>query len=285
MDSSSYVDTLKKYSGEFEKRPLEESFLHATWSDFKVVPALTLIILGIMTIAFGFLAIFDNGFSAILIIRIFVAICLSLSGYYINKAQDYFKKYPYLLLINQLLIPITIFVLAFTGEINLSYLIISTIGLTLIYYQFFLNKFSLTVTASWLMGIGCILSGYLFLSISLSEFLMLLIFLIPVNILGMITQRSINRSKRNEFTARVNLRHTNKEKEELIQDLQLALAEVKTLEGFLPICANCHSIRNDEGFWERVEKYIQDRTGAQFSHSICPDCLKELYPAIYKEKV
>ena len=285
MNQTSYADRLKKYSGEFEERPLEESFLHATWSDFKVVPALTLIILGIMTIAFGFLAIFDNGFSAILIIRIFVAICLSLSGYYINKAQDYFKKYPYLLLINQLLIPITIFVLAFTGEINLSYLIISTIGLTLIYYQFFLNKFSLTVTASWLMGIGCILSGYLFLSISLSEFLMLLVFLIPINILGMITQRSINRSKRNEFTARVNLRHTNKEKEELIQDLQLALAEVKTLEGFLPICANCHSIRNDEGFWERVEKYIQDRTGAQFSHSICPDCLKELYPAIYKEKV
>lgn len=285
MNRASYADRLKKYSGEFEERPLEATFLQTIWPDHKTVPALTLLVLGIMTVAFGFVAIFDNGFSPVLIIRIFVAICLALSGYYIYHAQDYFNKYPYLLLLNQLLIPATIFLLVATGEINLSYLVISTIGLTLIYYQFFANKFSLSVTASWLMGIGCILSGYWFLSISFSEFLMLIIFLIPVNILGMVTQRSINRSKRNEFAALVNLQQANKEKETLIQDLQTALAEVKTLEGFLPICANCHSIRNDDGFWERVEKYIQERTEAQFSHSICPDCLKELYPTIYGDNV
>lgn len=285
MNRSSYVNKLKKYSGEFEERPLEATFLQATWTDYKNVPALTLFVLGLMTVAFGFLAIFDNGFSAVLIIRIFVATCLALSGYYIHQTKNYFNKYPFLLLLNQLLIPATIFLLTFTGELNLSYLVISTIGLTLIYYQFFANKFSLSVAASWLMGIGCILSGYWFLTLSMSEFLMLLVFLIPINVLGMAAQRSINRSKRNEFVALINLQHANSEKETLIQDLQTVLAEVKTLEGFLPICANCHSIRNDEGFWERVEKYIQDRTGAQFSHSICPDCLKELYPTIYGNKV
>lgn len=285
MNQLSDTNALKIYSGEFIERPLEANFLQSTWSDYKTIPALTLLVLGIMTVAFGFLAIFDNGLSPVLIIRIFVALCLILSGYYIYHAQNYFHKYPDLLLLNQLLIPATIFILTATGEINLSYLIISTIGLTLIYYQFFSNKFSLSLTASWLMGIGCILFGYWFLSISLSEFLMLLLFLIPVNILGIAAQRSMNRSKRNEFTALVNLQLANDEKEILIQNLQTALAEVKTLEGFLPICANCHSIRNDEGFWEQVEKYIQERTEAQFSHSICPDCLKELYPTIYGDKV
>ena len=284
MNRSSYTDQLKKYSGEFEERPLEATFLLKTWTNYKSVPALTFFVLGIMTIAFGFLAIFDNGLSPILAVRLFVALCLLLSGYYIYQAKNYFPQYPYLLLLNQLLIPATIFVLAFTGEINLSYLTISTIGLTLIYYQFFANKFSLSVTASWLMGIGCILSGYWFLSISFSEFLMLLIFLIPINTLGMVTQRSINRSQRHEFMGQVNLQQAINEKEVLIQELKTALDEVETLEGFLPICANCHSIRNDEGFWERVEKYIQDRTEAQFSHSICPDCLKELYPTIYGKK-
>ena len=110
-----------------------------------------------------------------------------------------------------------------------------------------------------------------------SEFIGLLIFLIPINLLGMVAQRSNNRSKRRRIPGALrNLRQANDEKEKLILELQTALDEVKTLEGFLPICANCHSIRNDEGFWERVEKYIQARTGAQFSHSICPDCLKEL---------
>jgi hypothetical protein len=285
MNQTTDVPLLKKYSGEFVERPLEDAFLHTTWLDYKIVPALTLLILGIMTIAFSFLAVFDFGISTVLLVRFFVALCLSVSGFTIYKATTYFKNYPYVLLVNQLLIPAAIYLLAFTGEIDLQYLTISTIGLTLIYYQFFSNKFNLTIVASWLMGAGCILSGYLYLGISTNVFLGLLIFLIPINVLGMAALRSINRTKRHEFLAIKNLEKANEEKEWLIQDLQTALAEVKTLEGFLPICANCHSIRNDEGFWERVEKYIQERTGAQFSHSICPDCLKELYPTIYGEKV
>ncbi len=285
MDRSQYIDTLKKYSGEFAKRPFEDTFLKTTWPDYKSVPAFTLLVLGIMTVAFGILSIFDRGYSFVLLIRILVAIILTFSGIYIRQTKNYFDKYPHLLFLNQLLIPFTIFLLAYTGEINLNYLTISTVGLTLIYYQFFSNKFSFSVVASWLMGVGCILSGYLFLSMSASEFYGLIIFLVPLNALGMASLRSINRNKRNEFLALVNLQKAYDEKESLIADLQLALAEVKTLEGFLPICANCHSIRNDEGFWERVEMYIQNRTEAQFSHSICPDCLKELYPTIYKEKI
>ena len=66
-------------------------------------------------------------------------------------------------------------------------------------------------------------------------------------------------------------------REELIIDLQKALAEVKTLSGMLPICAWCKKIRDDSKFWSSVEDYISKHSEAQFSHSICPDCIEEQY--------
>ena len=68
------------------------------------------------------------------------------------------------------------------------------------------------------------------------------------------------------------------EKQKVVVDLQKALSEVKKLSGFLPICASCKKIRDDKGYWQQVEEYIRDRSEAQFSHSICPDCIKALYP-------
>ncbi len=74
------------------------------------------------------------------------------------------------------------------------------------------------------------------------------------------------------------------EKHKVVVDLQKALSEVKKLSGFLPICASCKKIRDDKGYWQQVEEYIRDRSEAQFSHSICPDCMKALYPE-YADKV
>jgi len=68
------------------------------------------------------------------------------------------------------------------------------------------------------------------------------------------------------------------ERNKLIHDLEEALANVKTLSGLIPICANCKKIRDDEGYWNQVEVYIQNHSEAEFSHSLCPDCLKKLYP-------
>ena len=70
------------------------------------------------------------------------------------------------------------------------------------------------------------------------------------------------------------------EKEKLIQELRQALSEIKTLQGFLPICASCKKVRDDDGYWQQIEKYIQDRSDAKFSHGICPDCAKKLYPEL-----
>jgi len=68
------------------------------------------------------------------------------------------------------------------------------------------------------------------------------------------------------------------EREKLICDLQGALNKVKTLSGMLPICASCKKIRDDKGYWNQIEAYIRDHSEAEFSHGICPECMKKLYP-------
>ncbi len=73
------------------------------------------------------------------------------------------------------------------------------------------------------------------------------------------------------------------ERERMIKELQDALADIKTLSGLVPICANCKKIRDDKGFWTQIESYIQERSQARFSHGICPDCIKKLYPNVKQE--
>lgn len=68
------------------------------------------------------------------------------------------------------------------------------------------------------------------------------------------------------------------EKEKLIHQLQNALKEVKTLSGLLPICSNCKKIRDDRGYWRQIENYIQERSTVEFSHSLCQECARKLYP-------
>ena len=68
------------------------------------------------------------------------------------------------------------------------------------------------------------------------------------------------------------------EKNRLLRELEESMSQVKLLSGLLPICANCKKIRDDKGYWNQIEEYIQSRSEAQFSHSYCPDCLKKLYP-------
>ena len=67
-------------------------------------------------------------------------------------------------------------------------------------------------------------------------------------------------------------RRIARENLDLLNALEKAIVEIKTLEGFIPICAWCHKVRDDEGFWTQIENYLHERTEATFSHSICPAC-------------
>jgi glutaredoxin len=66
------------------------------------------------------------------------------------------------------------------------------------------------------------------------------------------------------------------ERQQLLTELQDALARVKTLSGLIPICASCKKVRNDAGYWESVEDYIRDHTDAEMPHGLCPDCMQRI---------
>jgi hypothetical protein len=77
--------------------------------------------------------------------------------------------------------------------------------------------------------------------------------------------------------ALANSRHLDQLKEKTLS-LEKALSEVKTLRSILPICSHCRKVRDDKGVWSRLEAYVSDRTDTRFSHGMCPDCLREVYP-------
>ena len=69
-----------------------------------------------------------------------------------------------------------------------------------------------------------------------------------------------------------------REKDRLVNELQDALRNVQLLQGLLPICSSCKRIRNDNGYWQQVEEYFTRHSNTKFSHGICPECVKSLYP-------
>lgn len=92
-------------------------------------------------------------------------------------------------------------------------------------------------------------------------------------ILGLIgISRDITARKQNE-----------EEKAKLIGELQKTIGEIKTLSGLLPICASCKNIRDDKGYWNKIETYIAHHSEAEFTHSICQECAKKLYPNLVDE--
>ncbi len=76
-----------------------------------------------------------------------------------------------------------------------------------------------------------------------------------------------------------------RELEKLLAEKQEAMDRIKILSGLLPICCSCKKIRDDKGYWQRIEMYIHEHSEANFTHGICPDCMKTLYPEIPAEEM
>jgi PleD family two-component response regulator len=85
-----------------------------------------------------------------------------------------------------------------------------------------------------------------------------------------------------EVSARVKthlrLRELQAQLAERVRELEEAMAQIKTLRGLLPICANCKKVRDDQGYWQEVDLYISTHADVDVSHGICPDCFRALYP-------
>lgn len=75
-----------------------------------------------------------------------------------------------------------------------------------------------------------------------------------------------------------------REREQLLAELRKALAEVKALSGLLPVCASCKSIRNDDGYWQKMEAYLREHSDVEFTHGLCPPCVEKLYPDFAKNR-
>ena len=84
----------------------------------------------------------------------------------------------------------------------------------------------------------------------------------------------------NSYKTENNLIGAQSKLQNTVANLETALSEIKTLSGLLPICSSCHKIRDDQGYWNQLETYISSHSTAEFSHSICPDCIKKLYPEL-----
>ncbi|MFO7890066.1 MAG: two-component regulator propeller domain-containing protein [bacterium] len=87
--------------------------------------------------------------------------------------------------------------------------------------------------------------------------------------------KKINKDLKQEITERKKIQI---EREKLIQELTSALDNVKTLKGMLPICARCKKVKDDQGYWQQVDEYVRDHSETEFSHGLCPECMKKLYP-------
>lgn len=101
---------------------------------------------------------------------------------------------------------------------------------------------------------------------------------------NVIFDKSVFRNAHSEFAGLIGTvlditeqKKAEKDREELIEKLQTALAEIKTLQGIIPICARCKKIRDDKGYWNQIESYIKAHSEAEFSHGLCPECSEALY--------
>jgi len=269
------------FSGEFASAAMESAFLNANWQSIKKMTQCTLLVIAVMGMAFFAADVLaeEKGSTLALLftVRLIATGTIALAALHIGRLSSYTARYRILQFFIQLLIPIAIFWVAFYRGLPAVYVGVDAILFTLVYYQFVSNSFKLTIAASVFFGLSAIAFSVLFLEFKTLEIVGAFLFLIPLNYLGIMTLRSNNRAKRREYAALKESERHDDEKEKLIGDLQAALSEVKTLQGFIPICSKCKKIRDDEGFWEKIENYIQDRTDAKFSHSLCPNCAKDLY--------
>jgi hypothetical protein len=97
-------------------------------------------------------------------------------------------------------------------------------------------------------------------------------------------QEQLNSTQNELANLRLVLSRKNTKLKKVISELRAARAGIHTLQSLLPICSSCKKIRDEQGDWHQVETYLRKHGGIQFTHSICPDCIKNLYPGLQVKK-
>lgn len=174
---------------------------------------------------------------------------------------------------------------SFTALIFPLLVFIGMFGRRRIYFAVFLI-FTLIVIYLHLVVKNYLPEEYLF--ILLNNFLNIIIGLVIVFCFtyfnNLITQRSMEITEQELKKNKSLNKELEKNIEKKVLELKLTTEEVKELKGLIPICSKCKKIRDDQGYWEHIETYISTHSNAEFSHGICPDCMKKLYPGFEVHK-
>lgn len=136
--------------------------------------------------------------------------------------------------------------------------------------------------AIFLMSLGMFIAMIPFDELSRREISINIWNAVALNIFAWLTSRILFAFRLRAFSDNRQIHEKNSELETERNNLKDALANVKQLSGLLPICSNCKKVRNDSGYWEQVEQYISERSEATFTHGLCPDCMKKMYPGMDK---
>jgi len=119
----------------------------------------------------------------------------------------------------------------------------------------------------------------IFISASIMTLIVLLSFAIIYHGLSEVNRRRLAEKELEQY-----YEHLEELVDQRTRELTTALSEVRMLSGLLPICASCKKIRDDQGYWNQIESYIQRYSQAKFSHGICPECIQKLYPGFDEEE-
>ncbi|NOY83176.1 MAG: hypothetical protein GXP31_19455 [Kiritimatiellaeota bacterium] len=166
-------------------------------------------------------------------------------------------------------------------------------GLILVFlfcYMSFRTRFLWATGVCWLLIIVYEVAAVQWMRLSLPELVSNNFFLVGVNIVGMCVSYCLEYLAREAFflrhlveTEKTRVIKANRRLESKVRELEAATEKIRVLTGFIPICARCKKIRDDKGFWNQLEEYITRHSDAEFSHSLCPECAKALYPELWPD--
>jgi len=275
---------LKSFSGEFTERELERSFLSDVWMDYKKSPRNTMLIGGLIFIAFIGVDLLTRHekpqLLQLLASRVSVGIFLLGSSIYLQRAKSYFDGFHLLCLANQLVIASALILVGIIAQLSFIHNAFHVFMVTLVFYQFTNNRFSYTLAACAFYAVAYLVVSFGIYRLGAVDLVRFILYLTLANALGISMLSYLNQTWRKEYIRHLKEQHLNQELRIAVDQLFKAQQEVKVLQGLIPICSHCKKIRDDKGFWNQLESYIQDHSEAIFSHGICPKCAQDFYPQL-----
>lgn len=275
---------ISSFSGEFADNELEQAFLTATWKDYKKSTRNALFTGGLIFMAFSMADLLSGlnieQLQFAFLTRVFAGLFLLGSAIYIQREKSYFTGFNLLLLINQIVIAIAVIFVGVIRDLIFIHNAFHVFIITLLYYQFMHNRFSFTLGACGFFPVAYLIVSLGQYHFELIDIVRFVLYLVLANGLGIPLLSSSNKNRRKEWVQYMKEQHLNRKLKSTVETLRHAQQEIKTLKGIIPICSNCKKIKDDKGYWKQIEEYVREHSDAEFSHGLCQECAKKLYPDI-----